>query len=77
MEEPAMARLVNLGQLALALRLPREWLKAEASAGRIPCLRVGRHMRFNVVAVEQALYERAGSGTAPGAAGQPGVMHQT
>jgi hypothetical protein len=51
--------LLNLGQLALALQLPLYWLEAEATAGRIPCLRIGRCLRFNVGAVEQALAERA------------------
>jgi hypothetical protein len=54
-----MARLVGLGQLARALRLPREWLKSEAEAQRIPFLRVGSRLRFNVIAVEAALVDRA------------------
>jgi hypothetical protein len=54
-----MGRLLNLSRLSQALRLPREWLKAEALAGRLPCLRVGRRLRFDAEAVEQALSERA------------------
>jgi hypothetical protein len=53
-------RLLNLGQLALDLGLSREWLRIEAEAGRIPCLRVDDRLRFNLAAVEQALLERAG-----------------
>ncbi len=53
------ALLLNIVELALELGLPREWLKAEAEAGRIPCLRVGRRLRFNLRAVERALSERA------------------
>jgi excisionase family DNA binding protein len=60
-----MGRLLNLGQLALVLRLPRDWLRAEAEAGHIPCLRVGRRLRFNVSAVEDALSERARTPVAP------------
>jgi hypothetical protein len=56
--------LVSLYQLSLALRLPRNWLHAEALAGRIPCLRVGRRLRFNRNAVEAALAARAGETTA-------------
>lgn len=41
------------------MRLPRPWLADEADAGRIPCLRVGRRMRFNVDAVRQSLADRA------------------
>ena len=55
-----MNRLVNLRQLALALRLPRAWLEAEALAARIPCLRIGSRLRFSLEAVEQSLAERAG-----------------
>jgi hypothetical protein len=54
-----MAELVNLQKLAVHIRLPRGWLREEAIAGRIPCLRVGRRMLFNLAAVEQALALRA------------------
>jgi hypothetical protein len=60
-------RLVNLGQLALALQLPRDWLKDEALADRIPCLHIGKKLRFNLGAVEQALALRAGGGAGAGA----------
>jgi hypothetical protein len=52
--------LLNAHGLAARLRLPAEWLKGEALAGRIPCLRVGRRLLFNADAVEQVLAERAG-----------------
>lgn len=52
--------LTNLSGLAMALRLPRAWLFAEAAAGRIPCLRIGRQLRFNPDAVRAVLAERAG-----------------
>lgn len=35
------------------------WLRREAKAGRIPCLRVGRRLLFNTDAVERLLAERA------------------
>jgi hypothetical protein len=54
-----MELVINLSKLAHRLRLPREWLRGEALAGRIPCLRVGRRLFFNPTAVEQALAERA------------------
>ena len=50
---------VNSWGLARVLRLPREWLMAEADAGRIPCLRIGNRTRFSVQAVEAALAEQA------------------
>ena len=54
-----MPALVSLNRLAAELRLPRNWLKQEAQAGRLPCLRVGRRLLFNRVAVEQVLADRA------------------
>jgi excisionase family DNA binding protein len=54
-----MDSLTSLNRLASELRLSREWLRREALAGRIPCLRVGRRMLFNLTAVRTALAERA------------------
>lgn len=54
-----MHRVVTLRELAARVGLPRQWLKQEAAAGRLPCLRVGRTLRFNVEAVESALARRA------------------
>jgi len=51
--------LVNIWGLAEALRLPRQWLIDEALAGYIPCLHIGKKMRFSVNAVRDALAERA------------------
>lgn len=51
--------LVNTLGLARRLRLPAAWLRAEAVAGRIPSLRAGRRLLFNVEAVERTLLERA------------------
>ena len=56
------ADLVNVHGLARVLCLPVRWLKVEAERGRLPCLRVGRHMRFSVEAVERVLLERARKG---------------
>ena len=51
--------LTTLFGLAQRLNLPVRWLRDEAAAGRIPCLRIGRAFRFNPDAVERALAERA------------------
>jgi hypothetical protein len=51
--------LLSLHQLAVRLRLPREWLREEALGGRLPCLRVGRKLLFNLSTVERTLAERA------------------
>jgi hypothetical protein len=53
------SELLNLIGLARVLNLPAKWLKAEAVAGRIPFLRVGRRRLFNPAAVRHALAARA------------------
>jgi excisionase family DNA binding protein len=55
-------KLFNLFGLAREMHLPVSWLKKEALDGRIPCLKVGRHLRFNKRAVEQALADIAAKG---------------
>jgi excisionase family DNA binding protein len=56
-----MTVLLSLFQLAERTRLPQRWLRQEALEGRLPCLRVGRMLRFNLAAVEEALARRAAS----------------
>ncbi|MBE7465608.1 MAG: hypothetical protein HS116_19205 [Planctomycetes bacterium] len=51
--------LYNLAALAIRLNLSREWLAAEADAGRLPCLRVGRRRLFSLKAVRAELAIRA------------------
>lgn len=47
------------------------WLQAEADAGRLPCLRVGKRLLFNVSAVEETLLRRAGASDPEAEEGQP------
>lgn len=49
---------LRLNQLAHATRLPAAWLKREADAGNLPCVRAGRRLMFNLDAVLRALGER-------------------
>jgi hypothetical protein len=58
--------LCNLYALARKLGLSAAWLKTEANAGRIPCLKVGRRLRFNPAAVERVLSTRASGDRADG-----------
>lgn len=58
--ETVQDRLVDLHDLAELLDLPLRWLKTEAEQGRIPCLKVNREYRFNAIAVQQTLFQRAG-----------------
>jgi excisionase family DNA binding protein len=52
-------RFTNSTTAARLLGVPEAWLKREAREGRVPCLRAGRRLLFDVSAVEQALSERA------------------
>ena len=53
------AELLSVRQLARRLEVSQAWLKAEAQAGRIPCLRAGGRFLFSLAAVHAALLERA------------------
>ena len=54
--------LVPLNQMARRLRVTVTWLRAEADAGRVPCLRAGNRYLFSPEAVERVLAERAANG---------------
>ena len=47
--------LLDLGRVARRIGVTRQWLRAEADAGRIPCLRAGKRYLFNLAAVKDAL----------------------
>ena len=48
---------INL--VARQLRVPLEWLRAEAEAGRVPHLQAGRQILMDTETVERALLQRA------------------
>jgi hypothetical protein len=50
---------VRLEECARKLGLPRVYLKREAQAGRIPCLRVCCGLLFRTADVEAALLEKS------------------
>jgi hypothetical protein len=52
-------QLVPLRVAARWLRVPTAWLRAEAEAGRIPCLRAGAAILCDPAVVETALLDRA------------------
>jgi hypothetical protein len=54
-------QLTNISGLSKHFHLPKNWIKAEADSGRIPCLRVGKRYLFNITAVAAALAKRAAS----------------
>jgi excisionase family DNA binding protein len=53
--QPPSAGLVNAKALASHLNLPVSCIYEYAKAGRIPCVRAGKHVRFDVAAVRAAL----------------------
>lgn len=53
--------LLDLSRMARRLRVPQNWLRAEADAGRVPCLRAGARYLFATETVEAVLAERAAS----------------
>jgi len=52
-------KLIPLSVTASRLHVPATWLRAEAEAGRIPHLRAGKRLLFDLVVVERILLERA------------------
>lgn len=51
--------LEPVGPTARRLRVPVRWLREEAESGRVPHLKAGQALLFNVAAVRAALLERA------------------
>ena len=52
-------KLLPLGPLARRLRVPANWLREEAMAGRVPHLKAGKALLFDPEAVERVLLQRA------------------
>lgn len=48
-----------LRRAAIRLGVPAAWLRADADAGRVPHLHVGRRLLLNPAAVEEVLMKRA------------------
>jgi hypothetical protein len=48
--------------MARRLRVTVKWIKAEADAGRLPCVKADRTYLFDPEAVEAVLVERAKGG---------------
>lgn len=48
-------------RMAFECGVPESWLRAEAKAGRVPSLKVGRRLVFNPELVKRALLQRTES----------------
>ncbi len=56
--------IITAEEVAAHVQLPVDWLKAEARAGRLPHLKIGRRLYFNLAAVENSLLQRAAASPA-------------
>ena len=61
-----MDKLLTAEELAERLRVKTEWVWAQARAGRIPHVRLGRYRRFRESAIEAWLTELETSGAVMG-----------
>jgi hypothetical protein len=50
-----MSELCSLGQMAGEIGVTQGWLRTEADAGRVPCLRAGKRYLFSPEAVFDVL----------------------
>ena len=55
--------ILPLPRMARRIGVTQKWLKAEAEAGRIPCVRAERRYLFSPLAVEEKLAALASQGT--------------
>ena len=66
MNTPSPQRPATLLQASRALGLPTDWLREEASAGRVPCLRVGPdRFVFDLEQLRSLILDRIRRGDGP------------
>jgi excisionase family DNA binding protein len=61
-----MTNLLTADEVAERLGVKKQWVWAEARAGRIPCVRLGRYRRFRSEAIEDWIRSLEGAATAGG-----------
>jgi hypothetical protein len=54
-----MSELLILSRMARRVGVTQKWLRQEAEAGNIPCLKAGTRYLFNPVAVQEVLATKA------------------
>lgn len=54
-----MNDLLSLSRMARRLGVTQQWLRNQADAGKIPCLKAGKRYLFNPVAVQESLAAKA------------------
>ena len=50
---------ISITKAAGKLNVPVSWLREQADAGSIPCLKVAKKLLFNLAALENALAQKA------------------
>jgi len=58
-----MSELLSLSRMARRLGVTQDWLRQEADASRVPCLKAGKRYLFNAVAVQEDLAAKAAGST--------------
>jgi excisionase family DNA binding protein len=43
-----VVRLLDVEEVAKALHVPKSWVYKKAEKGELPCIRVGRYLRFDL-----------------------------
>jgi len=54
----AMAEIFNLNELSEYLRIPKSTLYKLSEAGKIPCFKVGKQLRFRKTAIDKWISEQ-------------------
>lgn len=58
-----MSELLSLARMARRLGVTQQWLRDQADAANVPCLRAGKRYLFTPVAVQEALAVEAAKQT--------------
>ena len=54
-----MSELFGLSRMSRRLGVTQQWLREQAEARKVPCLKAGKRYLFNPVAVQEALVAKA------------------
>ncbi|MBL8827827.1 MAG: hypothetical protein JNM18_12690 [Planctomycetaceae bacterium] len=54
-----MSDVLSLPRMARRIGVTQQWLREQADAGHVPCLKAGKRYLFNPEAVEQAVAAKA------------------
>jgi excisionase family DNA binding protein len=69
--EPGRSALLDAEGVARLLGVPTSWVRAEARAGRIPHIKLGKYTRFDAAALKAWLDRRADGPLRPSTGSRP------